>query len=235
MERQGYCVLERVFSHVDMDSLARSIERYQEEHQRQIALQGGTAGISRADEITFTSHLAEKDPDIMRFCRRPELIDITTSLLGPDVDLYWNQSVYKMPEGIREFPWHQDDGYTPVFPTPYLTLWLAINDATLQNGCISVLPGSHKEGLLPHVSTPLGLTCHDNDHHDQGEKVPVSAGSLAAFWSLTAHKSGPNSSDSVRKAYIIQYSKSGLVSLRTGEVIEAVTPIARDGIAVAAA
>ncbi len=234
MQSQGYCILDSVFTGADMDALAIAIETYQRQHQEEIARQGGASGISRASEITFTSHLAEQDAEIMRFCHRPELVAISTAFLGGDVDLYWNQSVYKMPEGTKEFPWHQDDGYTPVSPSPYLTLWLAINDATPENGCISALPGSHKRGLLPHEQTSLGLACHPSDDPDQGVRVPVAAGSIAAFWSLTAHKSGANVSSGVRKAYIIQYAKAGLKSLRTGQTIEAVTPIARGGRAVTA-
>ncbi len=160
---------------------------------------------------------------------RPEFVAIATQLLGPDVDLYWNQSVFKQPEGKREFPWHQDDGYTPVTPSPYLTLWLALNDATLENGCISVLPGSHNRGLVPHINSPLGLVCHGADDPDQGVLVPVQAGSMAVFQSLTMHKSGPNLSTGTRKAYVIQYSQSGLRHAETGELIPNQIPLARAG------
>ena len=233
LDARGVIVLRSVFGPSDMASLAATIERYQRIQNEEIARKGGSDGISRANEITFTSHLAEHDPAIMSFCHRNELVDIATALLGGDVDLYWNQAVFKMPEGRKEFPWHQDDGYTPVTPSPYLTLWLALNDATVENGCISVLPGSHKRGLLPHEKTPLGLACHAPDDPDQGVPVPLEAGSLAVFWSLTAHKSGANVSSGVRKAYIIQYSKAGLRNLKTGEPIEKLTPIARGGVAVA--
>jgi phytanoyl-CoA hydroxylase len=229
MQSDGFFVLEDIFDVPEMEALAGLIEGYQRRHEEEIARTGGTQGISRAREITFTSHLAENDEGIMRFCRRPELLAIATAFLGPDVDLYWNQSVYKMPEGEKEFPWHQDDGYTPVSPSPYLTLWLAINDATPENGCISALPGSHSRGLLPHVQTPLGLMCHSSDDLDQGVRVPVRAGSLGVFWSLTAHKSGANRSAGTRKAYIIQYAKAGLMSLRTGQTVEQVTPMVRNG------
>jgi ectoine hydroxylase-related dioxygenase (phytanoyl-CoA dioxygenase family) len=229
MAVEGFCVLEEIFSVEEMEDLARLIERHQARHEADLASKGGTAGISRAKEITFTSHLAEQDPGIMAFCRRLELISIATHFLGGDVDLYWNQSVYKMPQGMQEFPWHQDDGYTPVTPSPYLTIWLAINDATPENGCISALPGSHLRGLVAHEQTPLGLACHSGNDPDQGIRVPIRAGSAAVFWSLTMHKSGANVSADVRKAYIIQYSKAGLKSLRTGNLVEQVTPMARNG------
>jgi len=233
LDEQGFFLLPDVFTPGEMDALARRIEDHQRRHQEALADGGGAEGISRSNEITFTDHLAERDPDIRAFCERPEFVAITTQLLGPDTDLYWNQSVFKMPETAREFPWHQDDGYTPVTPSPYLTLWLALNDATEDNGCISVLPGSWKRGLVPHTPGPLGLVCHDADDPDQGVRVPVPAGSLAVFWSLTMHKSGPNVSDGPRKAYVIQYSRAGLRHAETGEAIAGLLPIARHGEAAA--
>lgn len=229
METQGFCVLDNVFSVPEMEGLATLIERFQRKHQEEIAAAGGTEGISRANEITFTAYLAENDPEIMAFCRRKEFVDVTTAFLGPDVDLYWNQAVYKMPEGEKQFPWHQDDAYTPVDPSPYLTLWLALNDATVENGCVWALPGSHAGGLVEHVQTPLGWACHSTDDPDQGVPIPVSAGSMAVFWSLTVHKSGANRSDGLRKAYIVQYAVAGLRNRATGEVIGHLVPVARDG------
>ena len=113
---QGYFLLENVFTTAEMDDLAERIEAHQRRHEEALKAQGGTQGISRAEEITFTSHLAENDDAIRAFATRPEFVAIATQLLGPDIDLYWNQSVFKMPEGEKEFPWHQDDGYTPVDP-----------------------------------------------------------------------------------------------------------------------
>jgi len=231
-DEQGYTLLDNVFTRHEMDELAAAIEAYQRRHEESIRARGGTEGISRADEITFTAFLAEQDEAIRAFVTRPEFVAITTQILGPDVDLYWNQSVYKGPDGTAQFPWHQDDGYTPVEPSPYLTLWLALNDATLENGCISVIPGSHKGGLAPHEGTPIGLSCHALDDPDQGVPVPVPAGAIAAFQSLTMHKSGVNRSHGVRKAYVIQYSQAGLRNARTGELLTGKVPVARAGAAV---
>jgi ectoine hydroxylase-related dioxygenase (phytanoyl-CoA dioxygenase family) len=225
-------VLDNVFTAEEMDTLAALIEAYQQRHEEALAARGGTEGISRAREITFTAFLAEQDENIRAFCLRPEFVAITTQLLGPDTDLYWNQSVFKGPDGHTSFPWHQDDGYTPVEPSPYLTLWLALNDATPDNGCISVLPGSHKRGLVEHKPSPIGLICHELDDPDQGIPVPVNAGSMAVFTSLTMHKSGINRTSGIRKAYVIQYSHAGLKNAKTGEVLPNKIPVAREGKAV---
>jgi phytanoyl-CoA hydroxylase len=229
LDENGYFVLENAFTQAEMAELAEHIEAHQRRHEEALRERGGIQGISRAEEITFTCHLAENDDAIRAFVTRPEFVAITTQLLGPDIDLYWNQSVFKMPEGELEFPWHQDDGYTQVVPSPYLTLWLALNDATPENGCISVLPGSHKKGLLPHTNSAIGLVCHAADDPDQGVEVPVTSGSVAVFWSLTAHKSGVNRSRGSRKAYVIQYSPAGLKNAQTGEVLTGKVPVARDG------
>ena len=139
--------------------------------------------------------------------------------------------MFKLPEGEKEFPWHQDDGYTEVTPSPYLTLWLALNDATPENGCISALPGAYKKGLLPHLPSPIGLVCHDSTDPNQGVLVPVKAGGMVVFWSLTPHKSGANRSQGPRKAYVIQYSHEGLKNVKTGEVLTGKIPVARDSAA----
>ena len=233
LHERGYTLLPSVFTAGDMTALAEGIERLQQEHEAKVREHGGTDGISRASEITFTTHLAEHDAAIAAFARRPEFVAITSELLGADVDLYWNQSVFKMPEGEKEFPWHQDDGYTAVSPSPYLTLWLSLNGANIENGTVSVLPGSHKNGLVPHKPSPLGLICHDADDPDQGVPIEVPAGGIAAFWSTTMHKSGVNRSKEIRKAYILQYSKAPLVRVDTGEPIVNALVLTRNGVPVA--
>jgi ectoine hydroxylase-related dioxygenase (phytanoyl-CoA dioxygenase family) len=229
MEKDGYAVVESLFRGEEMQQLAAMIEEHQRRHVAALEAQGGTDGsISRASEITFTDHLAEGDPGIMSFIKRPEFIEITTAFLGPDVDLYWNQSVYKAGGGTKQFPWHQDDGYMAVDPSPYLTLWLAVNDVTVENGCVWMLPGSHKNGLVEHLDTPIGKACYSLDEPDQGIPVPLSAGSLAVFWSLTMHKSGLNTSSGMRKGFVIQYSRAGLRYAHNGEPVAGLTPVARD-------
>jgi ectoine hydroxylase-related dioxygenase (phytanoyl-CoA dioxygenase family) len=230
LAEQGFTVLESLFAVQEMGELGKLIEAHQRRHVESLKAQGGTdGGISRAEEITFTDHLAEADAEIMRFVSRPEFVDVCTSLLGPDVDLYWNQSVYKAGKGTKEFPWHQDDGYMEVTPAPYLTIWLAINDVTVENGCVWFLPGSHKGGVMPHEDTPIGKACYSLDAPDQGVPAPLAAGSAAVFWSQTMHKSGLNVSDKMRKAFVIQYSAAGLRYAHNQELVPGLTPIARNG------
>lgn len=232
MREDGFTLFPNLFTAEEMAALDADLAAFDAENRRKMAETGGNHGISNADAVAFTDHIAERSPAIAKFLQRPEFVAIGTEFLGPDVDLYWNQTVYKNPEGNRVFPWHQDDAYTPVTPAPYLTLWLAVSDSTEDMGCISVLPGSHRDGLRPHVSSDIGLVGHSNDDPDQGLKVPVKSGDLICFWSLTMHKSGPNVSPHMRKAFVIQYAPVGLRNAGSGEPITMEVPLARGGVGV---
>src|SRR5437016_28203 len=163
----------------------------------------------------------------MDFCRSPRMVQLVTELIGPDVRLYWDQSVYKQPETAREFPWHQDNGYTPVEPEQYYTCWLALSDATVENGCVWIQPGSHRNGTLRHEDSPIGRVGYRGP--ETGIPVPLTAGSMVVFSSLLLHRSGPNVSDATRKAYVIQYIPDGARNGRTGEVFDDRMRVARGG------
>jgi ectoine hydroxylase-related dioxygenase (phytanoyl-CoA dioxygenase family) len=136
------------------------------------------------------------------------LRDVAVDLLGPDVRLYWDQAVYKKPEKPRRFPWHQDNGYTFIQPQQYLTIWLALTDATEDNGCPQVATGLHRLGTLTHrYVAPLGFECFEQP--DDVAVAPVRAGGAVVFSSLTPHLTGPNTTGAVRKAYILQYAPDG--------------------------
>ncbi|MCY3862923.1 MAG: phytanoyl-CoA dioxygenase family protein, partial [bacterium] len=112
-------------------------------------------------------------------------------------------------------PWHQDNGYTFIEPQQYLTVWLALNDATVENGCPWVVPGVHLHGTLAHTYVdPLGFECFERCENPVA--APVSAGGAVVFSSLTPHLTGPNTTDRVRKAYILQYAPAG-AELLTGD------------------
>jgi len=193
----------------DLDDLEAKVEDY-------LAGQDdGRASIAESGAITFTVHAVVRSEAARRFVRQPRLVGLTRDLVGPDVNLYWDQAVYKKPEKPRRFPWHQDTGYTYVEPQHYLTCWVALTDATVANGCPWVLPGAHRAGtLLHHWVDPIGWQCLpvDGAEGDAAAAVPaeVAAGGAVVFSSLTPHFTGPNTTDGVRKAYIVQYGPAGM-------------------------
>jgi ectoine hydroxylase-related dioxygenase (phytanoyl-CoA dioxygenase family) len=174
--------------------------------------------IARAGEITFTPHVVTRSPKANEFTRCAFFRDLTHDLLGDDVRLYWDQAVYKKPNP-QEFPWHQDNGYSFIEPQQYLTCWVALTDTDEQNGCPWVLPGAHTRGTLAHDWTDLGWQCAKEPA--DAVAVPARAGSIVVFSSLTPHRTGPNRTAGVRKAYIVQFAPDGASWVRreAGETI----------------
>ena len=89
-------------------------------------LDGGKFFISRAEEITFTTHLVTQSDILKKFSKHQVFSKLCKDLIGPNVRLYWDQAVYKKPGTKDEFPWHQDNGYTFIQPQAYLTCWVAL-------------------------------------------------------------------------------------------------------------
>lgn len=116
-----------------------------------------------------------------------------------------------------------------VDPSPYLTIWIALNDVTIENGCVWFLPGSHKQGVVPHEDTSIGKSCYSLDAENQGVPAPLPAGSAAVFWSTTMHKSGINVSNGERKGLVIQYCHAGLRYSHNQELVPDLKPVARMG------
>ncbi len=107
-------------------------------------------------------------------------------------------------------PWHQDNGYTYVEPQQYLTVWLALTDATLDNGCPHVAPGLHRMGTLAHYYVePLGYECFADPPLPSGEATAPVKAAVRGVLEPHPHLTGPNLTDEVRKAYIIQYAPAG--------------------------
>jgi ectoine hydroxylase-related dioxygenase (phytanoyl-CoA dioxygenase family) len=204
----GYFVMEDAFDPATVAEVVAEIDPIEREFEELLRkAEDGTAFIARADEITFTTHVVTRSPRLRQFVTSPLLLHICADLIGPDVRLYWDQAVYKKPDTAALFPWHQDNGYAFVEPQQYLTCWIALTDATEENGCPWVVPGLHRMGTLRHRPTRTGLVCFDQA--DDAVPAPVPAGGMVVFSSLTPHCTGPNLTDSVRKAYIVQYAPEG--------------------------
>ena len=213
-DEQGFFVLDEV---LDEDSLAQTLaeidgfEAKTEEWLR--TRKNERSMISEAGAITFTTHLVTRSPWLRDLSRSPLFTDLCRDLIGPDVRLYWDQAVYKRPEKPRPFPWHQDNGYVYLEPQAYLTCWVALTDATVENGCPWVVPGLHRKGTLRHTYVhPLGFECLSDP--DGAVPAEVRAGGAVIFSSLTPHQTGPNTTGRTRKAYILQYAPDGALIQR---------------------
>ncbi|HEY5644387.1 MAG TPA: phytanoyl-CoA dioxygenase family protein [Pseudomonadales bacterium] len=211
----GGFVLADAFSPAEVAAVIAAIDPLEADAERSLRDQAdGRRGIARAGEIVFSAHLVARSKTLRRFSMHPLLVKLTRELIGPDVCLYWDQLVYKKPGARDEFPWHQDNGYTFVLPQQYLTCWIALTDATVDNGCPWIVRGLHRGGTLEHRWTDLGFRCLDEAPDAVALEVP--AGGIAVFSSLTPHRTGPNLTNETRKSYILQYAPVGAVMYPRG-------------------
>jgi ectoine hydroxylase-related dioxygenase (phytanoyl-CoA dioxygenase family) len=212
-DERGYFVLEEALDLAEVEAIRAAIDPFEARQEEALrGMDGGRFFIARADEITFTTHLVLQSDRLRQFTRSALFADVCADLIGPDVRLYWDQAVYKKPGTESPFPWHQDNGYAFVEPQQYLTCWVALTDATEDNGCPWVVPALHRRGTLAHEYSDIGFVCLRDP--DEAVPVPAAAGSIVVFSSLTPHSTGPNRTDDVRKAYIVQFAPTGAEVLR---------------------
>jgi ectoine hydroxylase-related dioxygenase (phytanoyl-CoA dioxygenase family) len=221
---QGFYILRGAYTQEELDVVEAAIDPLEQEHERLLRAHGNSNAISSADAITFTGHIVKKSPILKAFAAHRVIADVCHDLIGPDVRLYWDQSVYKKSGVPQEFPWHQDNGYTFIEPQQYLTFWIPLVDVDVENGCPWIAPGLHKLGTLDHWVTPIGLKCLEDV--EDAVPAPGQRGDIIIFSSLAPHRTGPNlKAGTVRKAYILQYAPDGAEALtREGERVAQTDP-----------
>ncbi len=213
-DEQGFVVVPDLVPPAERAAIESVLDGFEAEADAFLqSVDAGRISIAETGAITFATHLSARSDLLRALTTAPAIVGICADLVGPDVNLYWDQAVYKKPEKPRRFPWHQDNGYAYVEPQQYLTIWLALTDATVDNGCPWVVPGVHRHGTLRHTFVdPLGYECLSEPEGAVAAEVP--AGGAVVFSSLTPHLTGPNTTHAVRKAYILQYAPAGAEVLR---------------------
>ncbi len=138
---------------------------------------------------------------------RPDVVDVVEALLGtPSIRLYGDQALYKPPRHGSRVLWHQDNGYWQFEPAAAVSMWLALDDADESNGCMWVIPGSHREGLVSHTPSQENEVLRGLEV-DESKAVPVHvpAGHAMMHHCLTIHATRQNHSDRPRRAIAITY------------------------------
>ncbi|MEM8903597.1 MAG: phytanoyl-CoA dioxygenase family protein [Actinomycetota bacterium] len=177
--------------------------------------QDGFAGVEPEDLISKVFTLHER-PTFAAFLRDDRITGLLQTLIGPDVDCFLSQFIFKNPRAWGQ-PWHQDSFYFPFEPArPIVGLWLAVTEATLENGCLHVLPASHVEPVHEHVPDARPGANHGYveivDHDMSGaEPVLMSPGDLLVFDSHLMHRSTDNESDGIRAAMVFHCCPAGTV------------------------
>ena len=164
--------------------------------------------------------MQERGEATFNFLKNPKILDVAESLCGSEIVCNPIQHIRAVlphrATGGSPTHFHQDIGVCWPDTDPYfmLTVWVPIVDATLENGCLAVLPGSHKYGLRQHAYTP-GLDIPPEERPPiKSKPLPVPAGGLILFHNYTLHHALPNESDEVRWSFDLRYHDAYMPSGR---------------------
>lgn len=182
-----------------------------------------------------------RGPETFALMRHPGLLDAVESLVGPEITCSPIQHIRAKPPasasgtdaGFYNVPWHQDAAVLTedADASNIVTCWLALVDATVENGCMEVLPGAFRRGFLPHSEGPTILPETVPDIAPRA--VPVKAGGVVFMHRHTPHRSTPNLSDHVRWSLDLRFQPTGQPTGRTAHPAFVARSASRPGSALA--
>lgn len=168
-----------------------------------------------ASQYSFHNiHLAHQW--VLQIASHPNILKPVKDILGSNVMLLDSRFICKYPEsdnGVQAFvAWHQDMKYWGIEGT-VVTAWLAVDDSDVKNGCLQVIPGTHKNGLVQHETCKVGGNLLSSNQSIPLEFVdltsvrtcPLKAGQMSLHDGLLIHGSEPNTSSKRRCGFVIRY------------------------------
>ncbi len=196
---EGYVFPIRVMEEAEAARYRRKLEEFEAE-------QGGPL----SGALRNKSHLLFRWVD--ELMRNEAVLDAVEDLIGGNI-LCWNTLFWiKEPHSEAFVSWHQDLNYWGLDTDDLITVWLALSPATLESGCMSVLPGSHKGELMPHQDE-----YRDNNMLTRGQEIavevdesqaaamPLAPGEVSIHNGRLAHSSSPNRSGDRRIGLSLHY------------------------------
>jgi Phytanoyl-CoA dioxygenase (PhyH) len=204
LRADGFLVVEQITSCGEVQMLRRIFDRLFVDHRKRPV---GT-GRDRQSVWQFEMPVFES-PLLVDTQFRANALAIARRVLGAGATQTGEQAIVK-PPGARETPWHQDEAYwTPGFQYASLTVWMALDDVSVHNGCLQYIPGSHHVLHLHRLRGTIDgfpeLEFVDAPRMP-GVLCPVSAGGATVHLQRTAHFAGPNDSPAERHAYVMGFA-----------------------------
>jgi phytanoyl-CoA hydroxylase len=156
-------------------------------------------------------------PEFREFCRQPAITRALRSVGCATAELWQTMYIFKQPGIGGEVRWHQDASYLHTLPPAVIGLWVAVEDATVDNGCLWVQPGGHRSPLrevyeVDHHTGQGALRALDSTpwpRTSEAVAVEVPAGSAVIFSDHLPHYSSPNRSNRSRHAFAMHFAREG--------------------------
>jgi phytanoyl-CoA hydroxylase len=203
----GYLLLPSGFDRGTMDRIAADILAQLEEVERRRA-----ADTSRPDPARFRRWvlgLHRHSPRIRDFVLSDAFKAIGSSLIGNEVDMYFTSTITKSPGRNHSVDWHQDVVYEQDGHSPRLLCWTSVTASNRENGGLSVIPGSHRAGLLPHEPSALYPRDQQTVGVDPSKALPMdlNPGDILVLHPHLVHGSPESSSSGHRIALMSGYQR----------------------------
>lgn len=161
----------------------------------------------RLDMIRKFMNFVDVDERLGAAARHPAILGVVSRLLGGEPRLFQDMALLKPPGVGREKPWHQDNAYFHMVPgTPIVGVWIALDEATVDNGCMRVIPGSHREGPARHARLRDLQICDADVPVPRAVAVPLAPGGALFFDGLLQHGTPANRTSSRRRAMQFHYT-----------------------------
>jgi len=199
----------RVFSPEEAATLRAAVEAHEAERGPIFTENRPRPGDPFQGSYRFKSHLLFKC--LADAIRHPKILDMVEDLIGPDILCWTTHWFIKEANTTKFVSWHQDSNYWGVETDDLISVWLALSPATLESGCIRILPGSHKQVALAHVDTwaednmlTRGQTIEGIDE-SKAVNLELAPGEAAIFDYRLAHASHANQSNDRRIGLGIRY------------------------------
>jgi phytanoyl-CoA hydroxylase len=207
---QGYLVVDDIFSPEEVERLRAACE---DPKVNQALEQAGYE-----QKGVHLLEITAKHSAFFELARDPRIVERVAALIGPDIELQHSKLATKPPKvGAGEFKWHQDFAYFPHSNTDLIAVMVMLDDATPENGCMSVVRGSHKLGPLSHlVDGYFDSGCQEPRHWADPERhaaITPRAGGISLHHCLTLHASPNNVSGRPRRGVVFQYRASDAAQL----------------------
>jgi phytanoyl-CoA hydroxylase len=179
------------------------------------------AGAARRDgvveNITQIMWPSALHPPLLALSLHRRALDLARRLIGEDAVLDFDMLIDKAPGSAVATPWHQDAAYWLDLPDPRaVSVWVALDESTVDNGCMWYVRGSHRTPIRPHWPAGTGggaIECACSEDEPGATPVPLPPGHAVAHAGGTLHYSRGNSTDGHRRAYILNFRPAAMVDL----------------------
>ncbi len=216
-EENGYVRFDNVLNGDEVEALRGALGEAKDNRNIYARDLAGGDGANGDDKILQMLNLWERFDAARSYILSGRIARMAKALTGSStIHLYHDQALIKEPGPSAPSPWHQDQPYWPSKEPGMLSCWMALDDVTIQRGCMQFIPGSHKWGEFPPISFEgEGRELIDYmtpEQRDKWEPVPVElpAGSCTFHHGLCFHYTNANTTDQVRRALVAIFIPEGI-------------------------